>query len=339
MMRPVVALMLLAAPALAGCMNDITPTVVYQNFDGDEAFALLEEIVYEADGSLRERRTGEPGHLETAQWLADRFDPPWEVRLVGGTGADYQALPLRSELDHYRQPSRCAPGDPDRVAAMEIRNVEAYLDNGHPDRVVILAAHWDQNHDTRDGTDRRVPAANDGASGVAVLITIQHALAQATLDFDVILLLTDAEDGFRDCHPVAGAALYAAQELDPDVQYRLILLDMVGDPDARFPRESYSNTSAPDMLDLLWDTAPAAGLEENILDTRRAILDDHLPFIDAGVPSVDIIDGGRSGTFPPYWETVDDTPDNLSAEMLERVGNWLLAALQDPRFAALWTDA
>jgi hypothetical protein len=328
------AILLLTALALAGCTVPAPSPGL-----GDEALVLVYDIVYLDDGSLRERRPGEVGHLETAQWLADQFHDPWTVRFVGGTGAEYQALPLRQDLEPYRDPARCRSGDPERVATMQIRNVEARLDNGHPEQVLILAAHWDQNRDTRDGTGQRMPGANDGASGVGLLIAMQGALATLDLPYDLIILLTDAEDGFRDCYPVAGARLYVDKAIEPDVQYRLILLDMVGDPDARFPREANSMASDAALMDLLWDLAPGVGLGANTVASRNNIMDDHIPFIDAGIPSVDIIDGARPGTtFPPYWETVEDTPDKLSADMLERVADWLLATLQDDRFVATWPD-
>jgi hypothetical protein len=313
-----------------------TTTAPPRPVDGDIILALVQDIVYEVDGSLRERRPEAPAHLDTAQWLADHVRAPWTVRFVDGGGPEYQALHLPPALDAFRQ--GCTAAQLDRLEDMTFRNVEFRLDNGHDD-AIILAAHWDHNRDTRDGTGRRVPGANDGASGVAVLLAMQDALAALVLPFDVVLLLTDGEDGFRDCHPTAGAALYAAHELD-EADHRLILLDMVGDRDARFVRETYSAESDPALLDLLWELAPAHRLAENVLERNARILDDHVPFIAAGVPAVDIIDAGRpsSPSFPPYWETVDDTPERLDATMLADVAAWLLATLDDPRFTATWTS-
>jgi hypothetical protein len=113
-----------------------------------------------------------------------------------------------------------------------------------------------------------------------------------------------------------------------------ILLDMVGDPGAKFPREGYSRNAAPALQDLLWRHGQARA-PQHFTDDVRSILDDHLSFIHHGIPAVDIIDAGRPGTFPPQWNTAGDTVEKLDAAMLGLVGDVLLDALTDPDLPGL----
>ncbi len=102
---------------------------------------------------------------------------------------------------------------------------------------------------------------------------------------------------------------------------------------------AFSRQSAdPDLVALIWAKAPSHGLRKNFTKKRSEIVDDHRPFIDRGVPSIDIIDHARKTPtqFPPYWHTRDDTVDKLSASMLGKMGNLLLDVLQDPTFFGTW---
>lgn len=218
---------------------------------------------------------------------------------------------------------------------------------------VLLVAHWDSRHmaDEDPRPERRqegVPAANDGASGVAVLMelarTAGRCMADSTMPaprMGIDILLVDAEDygapdtwmgRHREEDWALGTQAWARQaRAEGYVASYGILLDMVGAPDATFYREYYSDRFAPQVVDMVWSTAQQMGYGTLFVNEEGpAITDDHV-FVSrlARIPTIDIIDTrqheGRA--FYPYWHTTDDTIDKLSAETLGRVGRVLVALL------------
>jgi Zn-dependent M28 family amino/carboxypeptidase len=96
----------------------------------------------------------------------------------------------------------------------------------------------------------------------------------------------------------------------------MVLLDMIGDRDLRIPMEGHSD---PDLRLSIWSTAARLGHDDVFVpELGRAILDDHVPFLEVGIPAVDIIDVDY-----PYWHTTADTPDKLSSDSLQVVGDVL----------------
>lgn len=340
----------LLAPALAGCMQEIphdpTPPAP-TTFDGDAAFALLEDFVYDHDGRLRERAP--EGRFEEAgnglDWLRTRAAlPGWELQEDIFAGWEYEELD-KGSVERYMREPYCHDGDRDDLQDLHFRNVYATLPaTGEPTGHVVIAAHWDAKEDAHEGGGP-IPAANDGASGVAIMVQLQTHISDAnlTFPFDLTMAYFDGEDGFEDCHPLAGSIWSARHHEYFDWPLegltQLVLLDMVGDPNARFIRESQSMESDPTLMDALWAEAHARGLDEHFTDTKRPISDDHVPFIEEGFPAIDIIDAGRPTTFPPYWHTMEDTPDKLSPDMLGHVGDLMLWMLTDPDAQALLVDA
>ncbi len=297
-----------------------------------QAMPWVEAIVYEAPGVLRPRGVEDLGHDCTADWLQQALTVDgWSLGRSTFTGADYMAIADKGAAGFWAD--RCGSEDKEALPAFSFDNLWAFKEGG--DKLLILAAHWDAKEDAYDGG--RVPAANDGASGMGVLLAMQRTIAAQDLSFpfDVAIVFFDGEDGFDDCHPLAGSLHFSrTKTLDAD---RLILLDMVGDAAARFPRESNSVGADPALVDLIWSKAAAHGLGDNFVDTERGVTDDHIPFIEDGVPAVDIIDYDREGSyFPPYWHTSGDTPDKLSAAMMDNMQALLLDVLADPAFVADW---
>lgn len=193
---------------------------------------------------------------------------------------------------------------------------------------MIFGAHYD----TRPRADqesnpanrtRPVVGANDGASGVAVLMELACTLPQ-TVRGSVEFVFFDAEDSgdINGWQWIVGSTYYVGQ-LDSDRKAAIramILLDMVGDSDLRLLRETGSTSS---LQDYVWSIADHAGYNKTFLNQYGAsILDDHRPFLDAGIPSLDII---QHNPFPWYWHTLKDTPDKCSATSLEIVGRVLEA--------------
>ncbi len=195
-------------------------------------------------------------------------------------------------------------------------------------RVVVLA-HWDSRpfaDQDPDPANRRKPVlgANDGASGVAVVLELARVLKGRLKDVGVLYLLTDGEDlGPGIDEMLLGARHFAKNlpSLRPDYG---ILLDMIGDKDLRVPIERYSYSSAPELVNELYALAARAGLARTFpKQLGEWVIDDHVPLIEAGVPTIDLIDF----TYEP-WHTVRDTPDQCSPESLGKVGRlmelWLL---------------
>jgi glutaminyl-peptide cyclotransferase len=195
--------------------------------------------------------------------------------------------------------------------------------------VVLIGAHYD----TRPHADKNPPGsqnepiigADDGASGVAVLLELSRVLDVSRTGKQVQLAFFDGEDrGELDGWPFAVGADYVAAHLSVKPE-AMILLDMVGDQQQDFYWEGNSNVN---LMKELWDVAAALGYrQEFIPDYKWSMDDDHIPFVKAGIPSVDIIDFDY-----PYWHTTQDTCDKLSADSLGRIGHvlqtWLERASQ-----------
>ena len=189
--------------------------------------------------------------------------------------------------------------------------------------VVVFGAHYDTRRwadQDPDPARRRdpVPGANDGASGVAVLLELARVLGREDLDLEVHLAFFDAEDnGQIDGWPWIVGSSYMANSLVPEEFPRyVVVVDMIGDADQQIYWERFSN---PTLRAAIWELAAELGYGDFFIPTdRHSIIDDHIPFIQQGIPAVDVIDFDY-----PYWHTVADTADKVSPESLERVGRVL----------------
>ncbi|HEX9843523.1 MAG TPA: M28 family peptidase, partial [bacterium] len=199
-------------------------------------------------------------------------------------------------------------------------------------RRVLYLAHWDTRPHadavSSPDTSQPVPGANDGASGVAVLLGVMDALRAAPPEIGVDLLFVDGED-LGDFGPprvdvLIGSSWYAANPLPPGRPDFAVVWDMVGAHNLRIGRESLGSVAAPDVVNLIWTTAAELGYGHIFVqESIGAITDDHVPLIDAGIRTVDII-----GWPYDHWHTVDDTFDKISRESLEAVGNVAVAVLR-----------
>jgi len=204
-----------------------------------------------------------------------------------------------------------------------LTNLYASSDPSSEDGLIILGAHYD----TRPHADRDpgqpfepVPGANDGASGVAVLLELARVLPPGTLDFPLMLVFFDGEDsgGINNWDWIVGSTHFAAQlEQTPA---GVIIVDMVADRTLSLPLERNSD---PDLQASLWETGRRSGFPAFETRPGYAMIDDHTPFLARGIPAVDIIDFDY-----PAWHTTADTLDQVSAQSLEQVGqtlvNWLM---------------
>jgi Zn-dependent M28 family amino/carboxypeptidase len=203
-----------------------------------------------------------------------------------------------------------------------IRNLIAYRRPDPPE--ILLGAHYDSRlHADRDPDPGKrtqpVPGANDGASGVAVLLELARVLPE---DAPVWLVFFDAEDNghIEGWDWILGSRAFVEQmTFTPQA---MLLVDMVGDADLLLPMEKNSD---PALRQEIWEQAAALGYGGIFVpEERYRILDDHVPFIEAGIPAVDIIDIEYA-----YWHTTADTPDKVSAHSLQVVGETLQAWLEE----------
>jgi len=184
--------------------------------------------------------------------------------------------------------------------------------------LLIVGAHYDtRRRADQDPVDPSAPVlgANDGASGVAVLLELARCLEKKRLGHEVWLVFFDAEDhGDLDGWEWIVGSTYFAEHLTRTPQ-AVIIADMVGDKDQQIYKE---HNSDPMLQDRLWAIAADLGYETFIPEVKWAMFDDHTPFLQRGIPAVDIIDFDY-----PFWHTRQDTLDKVSAKSLERVGRVL----------------
>jgi hypothetical protein len=217
-----------------------------------------------------------------------------------------------------------------RGTPLRMSNIIGVLGPDRPTKV-LLSAHWDTRptaDQERDPASRgqAIAGANDGASGVAVLLEVARVLREVPPQVGVIVVFFDGEDygpGIGDMF--LGSRHYAANPV-PERPAWGILLDMVGDRDLQIPREGYSQQRAPEVNDRVWRAARELGRPEFLDVVGGAILDDHVPLLDAGIPVVDLIDF----TYP-WWHTLGDTPDKTAPASLQAVGQVVLRTLYNER--------
>ncbi len=198
---------------------------------------------------------------------------------------------------------------------------------------ILLAAHWDsrpwadQDPDTANH-NKPIPGANDGASGVAVLLEIARVLKNHPPPVGVDIVFFDGEDlgseGYPDTY-AAGAQYFAKNKSVHYSPFLGILLDMIGDRDLQIYREVNSVRYAPAVVDLVWNYAARLGISSFYPESRHEVMDDHVPLLRVGIPCINIIDFDY-----PYWHTLQDTPDKCSAESLAEVGRVVLAVIYNP---------
>jgi len=224
------------------------------------------------------------------------------------------------------------------------RNIIASI-NPESQTRLMFCAHWDcrpwADNDV-DEANHHIPiiAANDAASGVAVMLEMARQMQLSPLNIGIDFICFDAEDW--------GTPQWDERNEDGDGGWCLgskywsqhphvsgywaqfgVLLDMVGGRGATFAKESYSSYYAQPIVDMTWNIAGRLGYG-NIFQNREggAVTDDHVQVNQfAGIPCIDIIPnckGAVSSSFGPTWHTVNDTPENIDPAILKAVGQTML---------------
>lgn len=209
-------------------------------------------------------------------------------------------------------------------------NLENIIARFNPDSEfqTVISAHWDtrpwaDQEDLRQDRDQPIIGANDGASGVAILLELAKIMGENPPPIGVNLVFFDGEDlgvpGENDTY--CQGSRFFAKNLPIPRPDEAINLDMVGDKQLVLPIERYSLEYHPKLVRHLWDRAKDMGLDAFIGRVDYAIYDDHIPLNEiAGIPSIDIIDFKYPNSYANFWHTLNDIPENCSEESLGQVG-------------------
>jgi len=262
-----------------------TQTLIPVSFDGDRAF---QDVVTQV--TFGSRIPGSEGHAKVQAWIRDEL-----------VAAGWQVEIQESE----------AMGHP-------IQNIVAKRGGEVPQ--IVIGAHYDSRmfaDNDPDPANRSlpVPAANDGASGVAVLLELGRVLPDDTVP--IWLVFFDAEDNGRidTWDWILGSTEFVKN--NPIQPQAVVVIDMIGDADLNIYKEKNSNNN---LTNEIWAVANGLGYDDVFIpDYGHSMIDDHIPFLRAGIPAIDIIDFDY-----PYWHTTQDTPDKVSAQSLQAVGETLL---------------
>jgi len=266
-------------------------------FDGESALRYAKAQV-----DFGPRVPGSPGAQRAGDWIVARMRERADSVIVQSwthTLADGRQVPLRNIFARFR------PDLPDRV---------------------LYVTHWDTRpvSDAAEDSAQRivpVPGANDGGSGVGLLVALADALKKTPPAVGVDLLFVDGEDygNFGTMQDVLLGSTYFASHL-PSPNYRPIfgvLWDMIGDRDLRIQQEQNSLAQAPEVVRRVWQVAAELGHDDVFVQEQTAypITDDHIPLLQAGLRVIDVIDYDY-----PYHHRPTDTLDKISALSLSIVG-------------------
>ncbi|MBK9291917.1 MAG: M28 family peptidase [Bacteroidetes bacterium] len=301
-------------PATSEAQKKTTRQPEIPLFSADSAYHFVAEQL-----AFGPRVPGSKAHREAAEWLFKQLQQRADTALI----QEFKARVYNNTI-------------------FDGKNIIGIF-NPKARKRILLAAHWDSrpyaDHDP-DPANRRKPidGANDGASGVGVLLELARLLQKAPLNenLGVDIIFFDLEDygphqddprsGSSDEHWALGSRYWSA---NPHVSgYRAqfgILLDMVGAPGAVFPREYFSQQYAAWVIDKVWRTAQRMGYDHMFVNKPGApITDDHLPVNQiAGIPMINIIHldpNSSNGTFYEYWHTLGDNLSQIDPKTLQAVG-------------------
>ncbi len=310
-MRATIAALGLAVAALAGAATLAASsasqaatgrqTQTPAAFDSARAFEHLKQMV-----AIGPRPSGSPELRETRAYI---------TRQIAAMGLTVQEQPFVGETPR---------------GAVDMVNLIVRLPGRRADRIVI-GGHYD----TKLMPGVRFVGASDGASSAAFLIELARALKGRPHDLTYEIVWFDGEEavcrGWDDCGKAGspdntyGSRFYvqAAKKAHalPSLK-AMILVDMIGADGLVLRRETKSTAW---LTDTIWSTARRLAYGHVFVDAGLPVEDDHLAFLEAGVPSVDLIDLQDY----PYWHTADDTLAHVSARSLQIVGDVLIAALPE----------
>jgi glutaminyl-peptide cyclotransferase len=273
-------------------LSSPNPVIESKAFDGSRALNEVQAFV-----ELGPKRAGTDETERGARWIQERL-----------TGLGWTA-----RIDAFTNDTPLGP--------LVFRNVLATLPGATPD-LIVLGAHYD----TKTGIEGFV-GANDSGSGVGVLIELARVLKAIPKDQRPTLLLAffDGEECQVEYGPKDG--LHGSRRLAAQLRANatrtpvraVVIADMVGDRDLTL---TLPRNSSPELMRAIFAAAEAQGVRHRVRLAEGGILDDHVPFLEAGFPAIDLIDFqyGSEPDLNDYWHTTQDTMDKLSANSLELTG-------------------
>jgi Zn-dependent M28 family amino/carboxypeptidase len=290
---------LLAATVAASC--GAQPTKTAAGFDGKRALGDVRQLV-----AIGPRVAGTPGAAKARDYISGQLK-------AAGLEVHEQAFDATTPKGPVHMINLLAviPGMPPREAPSQVQLQR-----------IIVAGHYD----TKGFETFNFVGANDGGSSAALLLELARTLKPRTLPTDVELLFLDGEEAVGewqgDDHTYGSRYYVQAAKKAGTLKTigALVLVDMIGDKDLRIMKES---NSTPWLTETVWSAAAKLGRREFVGESTT-VEDDHLEFLEAGVPAVDIIDLDY-----PAWHRADDTLDKVSAASLQSVGDVVVAALGD----------
>ena len=290
---------LLAALLFIGCVSAQQPpapaAAPAAAFDGARAFEHLKQLV-----GIGPRPAGSEGARKTRDYIKQ------QMAALGLTATE---LPFDAATP---------------VGTVKMVNVSVRLPGGQGPRL-IFAGHYD----TKLFKEFRFVGANDAGSSTAFLIELARALKDRKNEVPIELLFLDGEEAFGEWESgnTFGSRHYVEAARKTGALKEIgafVLVDMIGEKNPVFKREE---ASTPWLVDAIWSAARKLNRREFVADVTP-ISDDHLPFLEAGIPAADIIDLDYPDEMSRrFWHTAEDTIDKCSPESLKAVGEVLLAAL------------
>lgn len=288
--------------------NTPSTTVSVPDFNADSAFLYVQKQV-----DFGPRVPASPTHKACADWLTA------QMRRLADT---VQVQTAKVKVHNGKE--------------VPMYNIIASL-NPEANRRILLCAHWDTRPIADQDNERSnepILGANDGASGVGVLMEIARQMKAADSPLGLDLIFFDVEDyGLSDIEDsyCLGSQYWAKHLHTPNYKPEYgILLDMVGAPDAVFLKEQWSMQFAPSTVDKVWKTAAELGYNSYFVNqmTNGSVTDDHY-YVNklASIPTIDIIHYTPEGRFGAYWHTHDDDMKAVSKNTLDAVGTVLLTVL------------
>lgn len=315
----------LACTSQAGSNNggNATPadTVAAQNgatFDADSAFSFIE-----AQLAFGPRVAGTEDNTRCREWI---------VAKLRQFGADTVVT----------QSARLKAFNGDSFTAV---NVFAQINKSAAKRILLLAHYdtrpWADEDPNPDNRTTPIPGANDGGSGVAVMLEVARQLSAEPAEIGVDMLFVDAEDYGDSSGSNENSWALGTQHWAKNMPYDRqnlpkfgILLDIVGGVGAKFYREYHSDLYARAINTKVWTAARACGFGQTFVNSQAgAVTDDHIHINQAGIPCIDIIECNNpsTGSFPPTWHTLADDITSIDRRSLLAVGTTVMQVIRNEK--------
>ncbi len=275
-----------------------------EEFNGETAMEYLVQQV-----EIGYRHPGSPGHRQAKEFYMDFLQ-------------DYADTVIRQDFEQYVERDS---------VTFDLTNIIAGF-NMEKGNGLLIGAHWDTRpraeYDPDPAKrDQPILGANDGASGIAVLMHLAELLQNKETDRAIYLVFFDAEDyGYHGSEEYfcMGSKYFAANLPVTNIS-EAIIVDMIGDSHLEIPIERNSYRYHKKLVKEIWQIAEDRGFDAFQNHLGYEIYDDHVPLAEiAGIPSINIIDFTYPDKFTNYWHTHADTPDKCSPESLRQVGQVVL---------------